>query len=298
MTTASAKPTKFGSRPLIARCLRLTLMTIIVAALCAVSYNVGRLWRTWRHTGKSHVESHTTNDLESMMGALTPEGQWQFGDANWGLRSQTIQANELASRLEATATADGGKSTAELRDLGNELIDLAHKLHVTPTRRGDNDVYQLDRPDLKVQLVVRHFGRRPKAIALAAAFPKGAGDWQLFAFTPQTNNGSATPDAAHLLPLPSAAKRSGGRFTDDGQLLLELISLDADTDSLLSMWKHNGWEVRKSEFSGPDDFSYLCARGNEVIYAWSAGSRDSVRNLMLVRSPANSDIQAKANTSE
>jgi hypothetical protein len=80
--------------------------------------------------------------------------------------------------------------------------------------------------------------------------------------------------------------------------LLELISLDADADSLLSLWKHNGWEIKKSDFSGPDDFSYQCARRHDVIYAWSAGPRDSLRNLMLVRSPGRADIQAQANTSE
>jgi hypothetical protein len=298
MTTASAKPAKFGSRPLVARCLRLTLMTIFVAALCAVSYNVGRLWHSWRLTERPHVESHTTNDLESMMAALTPAGRWQFADANWDLRSQTVKPAEVAGRLEEMTAAGDGDDAMNLPDLNNELVDLARRLHVAPTKRGDNELYRLDRPDLKAQLVVRHVAGRLKVSALAAAFPKAADEWQLFEFAPKSANGSTTSNNAHLLPLPSAAKRSGGRFTDDGQLLLELISLDADTDSLLSMWKHNGWEIKKSDFSGPDDFSYLCARGNEVIYAWSAGSRDSLCNLMLVRSLGKADIQAKANTSE
>ena len=209
-----------------------------------------------------------------------------------------IVANLVVGAHRENLVPGSGDDATNLPDLNNELVDLARRLHVAPTKRGDNELYLLDRPDLKAQLVVRHVAGRLKVAALAAAFPKAADEWQLFEFAPKSANGSATSNISHLLPLPSAAKRTGGRFTDDGQLLLELISLDADAGSLLSMWKHNGWEIKKSDFSGPDDFSFLCARGNEVIYAWSAGPRESLHNLMLVRSPSNSDIQAKANTSE
>ena len=87
--------------------------------------------------------------------------------------------------------------------------------------------------------------------------------------------------------------RRGGRFADDGQLLLELISLESSSDSLIADWKDAGWEVRPSGIGDGHSFSYLCARGNDVIYAWSANSSEALQNLMLVRSPTDAELQTQ-----
>jgi hypothetical protein len=90
----------------------------------------------------------------------------------------------------------------------------------------------------------------------------------------------------HLLPLPAGARCDGGRFADDGAALLELISLNSTSEQLFSAWRKAGWEIRPSGYGGPNDFSYLCGRGNEVIYAWSADPPSALQNLMLVRTPS------------
>jgi hypothetical protein len=36
----------------------------------------------------------------------------------------------------------------------------------------------------------------------------------------------------------------------------------------------------------------LCARGDEVIYVWSADPPDALKNLMLVRTPTGPDTDA------
>jgi hypothetical protein len=92
-----------------------------------------------------------------------------------------------------------------------------------------------------------------------------------------------------LLPLPAGAHRSGGRFADDGRVLLELISLDSTADKLVADWKKAGWQIRPSGIANPADFSVLCARGNDTVYAWSGDPHDSLQNLMLVNTPTPAD---------
>jgi len=57
------------------------------------------------------------------------------------------------------------------------------------------------------------------------------------------------------------------------------------------MWKEDGWEVRPSGLMGSDAFSFLCARGPDVVYAWSADPAESLKNLMLVRTANPSDTR-------
>jgi hypothetical protein len=70
---------------------------------------------------------------------------------------------------------------------------------------------------------------------------------------------------------------------------MELITLDATGSDLLASWKAAGWEIRHSGFADSAEFSYLCARGDEVVYAWSAEEPAAIQNLMLVRTPAPAD---------
>jgi hypothetical protein len=128
---------------------------------------------------------------------------------------------------------------------------------------------------------------------MAAAFPQNAERWQYFELIPRRST-AASPVATkpQLLPLPLGARRDGGRFADDGRPLLELVSLDSNAEELFSLWKTAGWEVHPSGAGSRDDFSFLCARGNDVIYAWSADPRSSLQNLMLVRTPTSSDTSS------
>ena len=89
------------------------------------------------------------------------------------------------------------------------------------------------------------------------------------------------------MPLPAGTVRVGGRFAEDGHALLELITLNATAAEVLSTWKAAGWEVRPISSATVDDFRYLCVRGDNVVYAWSADEPSSIQNLMLVRTPNN-----------
>jgi hypothetical protein len=184
-----------------------------------------------------------------------------------------------------------GTSDADLPNVSSELVGFATGLLIKPIHRAGNQVYRLDRADAKAQLVVRFVGSQPKLVALAAAFPERGDRWRLYEFAPGSSAADSNATASYLLPLPAGAKRTAGRFTDDGQLLLEFVTLDSQRDSLLAAWKESGWTVRPSGLGDASQFSYLCARGNEVIYAWSADPRGSLQNLMLVRTATSSDTK-------
>jgi len=295
MSTSIAKLRSHGRYPRIARCVRFTLLSIVVVALCFVSYNVGRLWHGWRHVTRGPAVPESP-EFAALLGPTSLAGQWTFANLDWSFRSQVVPHAELTTKFDAAANSSADNSASQLPDLNEELIDLARRLHVEPVIRGENHIYAYDRPNFKGQLVVRSVAGRTKAAALIAAFPKEGDQWQVFEFTPRTVAVAHADDLAHLVPLPASARRTGGRFSDDGQILLELITLDSNNDALVSLWKHNGWEVRPAEFAGPDDFCYLCARGKEVVYAWSANPRSSLRNLMLVRTSAQPDVQSQAST--
>jgi hypothetical protein len=270
---------------------RTALLVIVVAAACYVSYGFGRLWAEWRDARRPVADVPVTAaDLNSMAAIMPLAGQWSFAELDWNLRSSTVPANEVSARLDTMTSSVRVDPAVELPDISDDLVDLAESLRIRPVERDGNQVYILDRPELKARLIVRQMAGRPKMVALAAAYPQGDDSWQLLECTPRAAV-EKTEAAPHLLPLPNGAERNGGRFADDGRILLELVTLSSNADALLSSWKNAGWEVRPSGLGNPEAFSYLCARGSEVIYAWSADPRDAVENLMLVRTPDGADTK-------
>lgn len=271
---------------------RTALLVIAVAAACYVSYGFGRLWAEWREAKQTVANLPVTEaDVNSMSAIMPLAGQWSFAELGLGFRSTTIPASEATARLDAMTASVRVDKDVELPDVSPDFIELAESLHIRPIELDGNQIYILDRPDLKARLVVRPIEGRTRIVALAAAYPQGDDRWQLLECTPSAAVEQVDTEAPHLLPLPEGAERNGGRFADDGRMLLELVTLWSNADDLLSSWKDAGWEVRPSGLGSPDAFSYLCVRSHEVIYAWSADPRNAVENLMLVRTPDAADTK-------
>jgi hypothetical protein len=220
---------------------------------------------------------------------MLPGGQWAFDELDWNLKSQLVERNTLDSELEQLGKSPLSKLDPQLPEADPELIELISAMNIQPVERAGDLVYRIDRRDMRAALIIRKSGDLSKTVACAMAYPASGSTWQLYVFTPKQATGDSKSAAPHLLPLPAEVRRSGGRFADDGRVLLELISLDSTTEKLLADWKAAGWEIRPSGIANPSDFSVLCARGNEVVYAWSADPHDSLKNLMLVRTPATAD---------
>jgi len=270
-------------------------LSVVVVASCYLAYGFGRLWAEWREARRptpTRTSSSTmTPALDPMAAALPLAGHWSFGGLDWNLASSTVDASAIAKRFELFATAAIESPPREVPDISPELFEIATMLHLTPEQRGSYRIYHLHQSDLKAELIARTDDGREKAVAVACAYPQSGERWQLFELTPRDASRKSVPQATHLLPLPTDAVRRGGRFADDGRLLLELVTLNSKSNELLKAWRNAGWEVRPSGLGDPGAFSFLCARGNEMIYAWSSNSPDSVERLMLVRSPTDEELR-------
>lgn len=264
------------------RAVRAAFTFLVVAAACSVSFGFGRLWREWRSMPRVKESPQALADFAPLLSTPSLAGRWSFADLEWTLKSQDVGPSELNLQFDVAASATS--AVAGPRDMTQKLDRLVHTLHIEPTQRGDNRVYVMEKPDLKAQIVLRDRVDNTDLISIHVAFQKSTYQWQLFELMPRAIS-DPVAENSHLLPLPASARRNASRFGDDGRLLLEFARLQSDGDALLALWKQNGWEVRPSEFSQPGGFDYLCARGEEVIYARSADPSTAIQNLMLVRTP-------------
>jgi hypothetical protein len=293
-TTAAAATTNrsanAGSR------LRLVILGVLVLAACYIAYGFGQLWAEWREA--QQVSTHTKQPvagavLNPMVGALPLAGPWSFGDLEWNLKSTIVRTDEVPPRLEALCKPEPVANGAQLPDVGPELLEITTMLNLQPESRDGFELYRVNRHDLKGLLVARNIDGQAKVIAAAVAYPHAGDFWQLYELTPQGASPKIDTQAPHLLPLPENAVRRGGRFADDGRLLLELISLNSDEGSLIDLWRRAGWEVQPSGLGDAGGFSFLCRQGDDVMYAWSANSGEALKSLMLVRSPTDAEMQAQ-----
>ena len=278
-----------SARPLERR-FRVVLLVVVFVACCYVAYGFGRWWALARHAAPP-IDAHLANavDLDPLAAALPLGGQWAFDELDWNLKSQLVERAALAAEFERLGKSPLSKLDPQLPDTDPELIELITAMQIQPVERSGDLVYRVDRRDLRAELITRKSGALSKTVAFAMAYPAGGNTWQLYVLTPKQATDASESAAPHLLPLPAGARRSGGRFADDGRVLLELISLDSTTEKLLADWRAAGWEIRPSGIANPADFSVLCARGDEVVYAWSADPHDSLQNLMLVHTPTPAD---------
>jgi hypothetical protein len=264
-------------------------MLLVVATACYISYGFGQLWHEWRSMPPASESPQALSDFEPLLATPSLAGHWAFADLDWTLQSRDVGLNELKAQFDAAASSSS--AVAGTPEMSQKFDELVHSLHIQPLQRGDNRVYVLEKPGLKAQLVLRDRSGHADLIALHAAFRKAADQWQILEFAPRDKS-DLTAETSHLLPLPPAAHRNVSRFDDDGRLLLEFAELKSDSNTLVSIWKQTGWEVRPCEFSRRGGFNYLCARGEEVIYAWSADPPAAIQNLMLVHTPADGDVQS------
>jgi len=282
MSTSIATTPNQNKFSQLVKALRLSLMVLVVASACYVSYGFGRLWHEWRSMPRVSDSPQALAEFEPLLATPSLSGHWAFANLDWTLQSRDAGLYELKTLFDAAASSTSALSSAP--EISQKLEELVHSLHVQPQHRCDNRIYVLEKPDFKAQLVLRDRSGHADLVSLHAAFRKTAEQWQVMEFAPRDTR-DLSAESAHLLPLPPAAERSAARFDDDGHLLLEFADLKSDAGTLLTIWKQNGWEVHQSELSQRGGFNYLCARGETVIYAWSADPPTAIQNLMLVRSP-------------
>jgi hypothetical protein len=218
-------------------------------------------------------------EAQASLPMLNPNGPWQLSGGATGFRQSLLSEVELNTRFAELAKQTQPLESPEFAEAADKLIALATLSLVAPKHVGECDVYVLNRGAARMQVVVTH----QELVSLAFAAPTAEGGWKLYELTSETN----AEDATHLLPLPPVAQRSAGRYSDEGQLLMELVSVETSRSELLSAWRQAGWKIRPAGVGGPEAFSYLCARGGEVVYAYSADESAELSGLVLTRSATN-----------
>lgn len=297
MTTSCNIPRADGRHPVggttlrrLTRAIRGLMIAGILICSCYLAYGFGNLWADWRRASQPITPQLSDAGLAASPVMVLPlAGRWSFAELDWSLRSNAVAINDVAAHFQKLASMPAQRNADSLPEVSPELVRLVERVNAEPLEQDGNRIYRLDQPQLKAQLVLHPANGQFKAVSLAAAYWTGDDEWQLLDFSPAAGANVASASCSSLLPLPARSKRCGGRFTDDGRALLELIAVDTNASELLANWREAGWECRPSGFGDPKQFSFLCVRGGEVIYAWSADPLAAMNNLMLVRTPAPGD---------
>lgn len=281
-------------RPLVRR-VRLTLLWAVVALACFVAYRLGDVYAGWREVANQRPMRQPMTPTDSAFAtAMMPlAGSWSFDDLDWNINSTKLSSADVAARFEAFSNSTVEAHSEALPDVSDQFLTLAANLQITPVERAGNQVYTLDRPEIKGQLVSRDIAGHAKILSVSAATPSENEEWLFYELTPRAAAAKSIKAVDHLLPVPANAKREGGKYGASGDPLLELISLDTNANDLLSSWRAAGWEVHETGLGDGTAFSYLVVRGNDTIYVWSADAKDSLHNLMLVRNPGSGDTEAQ-----
>ena len=252
---------------------------ICVAALAwfglLVTNAIGSMKRA--DTGVASENQTAVNVPRLLMPAA---GHWSFADTELSIEQTWCSQQELTQRLENLYAIDDSPGGSG-RD-ASELVALAKLNGATRTNCKAGWAWTFEDSQLQLCLVTTN-SKTPQLKAAAFAM-RGNERWQLTILKPQP------PLDDHLLPLPvdtmtadvltAETQATCVRRGEDGELQMELISTTLSDEQLLAHWRRCGWEVRHTSWGAADSFSYLCARGDEVVYAWSDGTLGR-RTLML-----------------
>jgi hypothetical protein len=279
------------ARLLLTRWAKVALVAAAFLACCLSAYRIGQFVSNWRHpVDAAALHRADATELASLSPPLPLAGIWSFNELDWNMRSEWTSEKELPAKFAKLVLKVPALADDQLPDADQDFLTLASALGIKSTERDGQRVYQLSRPGLHAQWITRDVNGTAKSCAFAVAYPSIDDQWQLFEFTPRAKAvAGAESHTTHLLPLPADSRRDGGRFADDGRVLMEFVSLESTADSLVRDWNAAGWEVRESGFAEPGEFSYLAVRDGETIYAWSSDPASAMRNLMLVRTPSVAD---------
>ena len=172
-----------------------------------------------------------------------------------------------------------------MSEIHRELAALGDSLQLETDDATSVRRYRVDRPDFQAQLVVDQSEAGERIRDMAVAIRQEDGDWQLMEFLPESVSEKSPSAESRLMPLPGGAKLEASRLDADGNPLLELVSTETTAQDLIQLWQNAGWTVRAANLGREGNFSYLCARGESVVYAWTADDAQRIENLMLVLAP-------------
>lgn len=204
---------------------------------------------------------------------MPSDGYWSFTDSD--LSIQKIYCDDAALQIQMDNMLIVQDSSAVSSLDASHLVALAKSNGAFRSDCPAGSIWISDYSNLRLRLVTTN-SDRPCLVAAAFAIREDQ-QWQLTMLKPQWH------ESDHLLPLPADARTICTRRNEAGQLQLELVSTAQSSERLLTQWGSDGWDIRHTSWGSADSFSYLCARGDEVVYAWSNSAAGS-RTIMLTAS--------------
>ncbi len=204
---------------------------------------------------------------------IPAHGFWTFADAELSIEQFSCDQGELNRHIQELLSSKALPiDTKDTKQDVSQLVALAKSNGATQTNCTAGTAWEIDTPAFRLCLITSK-SNTPLLVAAAIAFP-GGDRWQLTKLTPERCQND------QLLPLPVDAQTCCTRRSDSGELQMELVTTSMTGEYLLRLWRQNGWRVDPSPWSTSESFSYLCTRGEDVIYAWSESLVGS-RTLML-----------------
>lgn len=201
-------------------------------------------------------------------------GYWAFADSPLTTQKISCDQAELDRRLEMIVSDD--RQVASNCD-ATEFIRIAESVGIKPVESSNKLVWIYDEADLQIRLVTSR-NKTPLLTSAAVATRYGA-RWELMVLKPR-----ATVDA-HLLPLSAETQSLCRRRDEAGRLQFELLTTSDADHQLLDRWRSAGWEIQHTPWGSATSFSYLCARGDQAIYAWSPATTDKRKLILSVTNP-------------
>lgn len=226
-------------------------------------------------TGGGADRVATTSESDPFVSLMPQAGHWSFAGS-----SMTIQKSVLTDGQVATRFADRKFIASAFSDHdATDLVALAEVNEAERTIVGSTAIWVLEKPAVRLRLVTSL--TEPPMLVGAMVATKHGNEWEAIDLQPK---GEASADC-HLLPMPADAKTQCARTTEDGELVMQLVQTSRTSADVLDNWKQSGWDVRQTAWGSNDSFSFLCVKGDDLIYAWSPGDAES-RTIMLTRTTA------------
>jgi hypothetical protein len=197
-----------------------------------------------------------------------PDGFWRFPGWDWELGRSDVSKRELGERLADVQLVRNADDVDPVHEEG----DFLRVLRMLAVRRELPDgiaAYSLDGEAFKVRICTRTAGKGEYVVGGMGAFMVGEGSWALVELRRRFMHRSGTTDGdAQLLPLPEDSRMICARTARDGEVLLELVELRAEPDTLRWFWGEHGWCVRDAPTGDAGSWSCICSKADRIVHAW------------------------------
>jgi hypothetical protein len=159
-------------------------------------------------------------------------GHWVFAGSPWRFAVERLGSAAMESWLDRLATVDAltpssGVPSPAIVDLVREHASRRESLG------GGRVIYRLERPSLRLRLLVLETAAGSRLLAARGAVPRGPGGWLGMTATATSGGVIAGRGSDSLLPWPPGAKRLAERRATDATVVCELRSVPGRLDSWL-----------------------------------------------------------------